>query len=161
MRRGFLMAAMASVLLTAGAASAHRFERGDIVVDHPASRPTPGGSKVGVGYLVISNNGRSEDRLVGGSSEVSDRLELHTSTITDGIARMRPVEGGIAIAPGSTLDLESGATHIMLVGLKRPLVAGSTFRGELRFEKAGSVEIEFKVEPHGTAPASSHGGHSK
>lgn len=149
------------VLLTPATSSAHEFKAGSILVDHPSSRPTSGSAKIGVGYLRIVNSGADADRLVGGSSTASERLELHTSQVVDGVARMRPLEGGLAIPPGETVDLRSGATHVMLVGLKRPLAAGDTFEGELVFEKAGKVSVEFKVEPFGKAAAASHEGHAR
>lgn len=140
-------------------ASAHEFKSGAITVDHPESRPTPKTARIGVGYFAITNAGTEADRLLGGSSEASDRFELHTSEIVDGVARMRPVEGGVAIEPGATVALRSGGTHVMLVGLRKPLAAGESFKGELVFERAGTIPVEFKVEPHGAAAPVSHEGH--
>src|SRR5262249_207740 len=71
---------------------------------------------------------------------------------------MRPVEGGLEIKPGETIELKPGSLHAMLVGLKQPLQKGQTVKGTLEFEKAGKVDIEYAVEALGaTAPAA--GGH--
>jgi periplasmic copper chaperone A len=38
----------------------------------------------------------------------------------------------------------------MFVDLKTPPMVGQTMKGTLIFEKAGKIEIEYKVEPFGT-----------
>lgn len=94
---------------------AHDYEAGPLAIDHPWARATPPGAPVAGGYLTITNTGTEPDRLLGGSSDAAEAVEIHESTITDGVARMRPAEDGIAIAPGETLRLEPGAAHIMFV----------------------------------------------
>ena len=39
-----------------------------ISIEKPFSRATPGGSKVGIGYMVIINKGNAADRLISASS---------------------------------------------------------------------------------------------
>lgn len=149
-----------SLCLTA-AASAHDFKVGDLVVAHPWSRATPPGAKIGAGYVAVTNTGTEPDRLIGGSTAVSQGFELHESQVTDGVARMRPLEEGLEIAPGQTVTLAPGGTHAMLTGLSAPIRQGEPFKGTLVFEKAGPVEVEFAVEGFGAAPApeGDHGGH--
>ena len=75
-------------------------------------------------------------------------------TMEQGVARMRPVEGGLEIKPGETVELKPGSFHVMLMGLKQPLEKGQKVKGTLEFEKAGKVEIEYAVEAVGaTSPA--------
>jgi len=93
------------VLTLTGAAAAHEVTAGDLVIGHPWSRATPATAKTGVGYLTVTNNGSEPDRLIGGSADVSAGFRLHTSKIVDGVARMRPLEGGLPIAPGETISL--------------------------------------------------------
>ncbi|HEV7437925.1 MAG TPA: copper chaperone PCu(A)C [Pseudorhizobium sp.] len=59
-------------------------------------------------YLTIISAGTESDRLIGGSTPVAERLEIHESSIVDGIARMRPASDGIEIAPGATVELQPG-----------------------------------------------------
>jgi copper(I)-binding protein len=71
---------------------------------------------------------------------------------------MRPVQGGLEIKPGETVELKPGSFHVMLMGLKQQLQKGQKVKGTLEFDKAGKVEIEYAVEAVGaTAPAA--GGH--
>ncbi|WP_019995520.1 copper chaperone PCu(A)C [Aureimonas ureilytica] len=160
MRASILAAAVVACIAVSGTAVAHEFKAGDLTIDHPSSRPTPPGAKVGVGYISIRNDGTEPDRLVGGSATVAGRFEVHASTIEDGVARMRRVEDGIALEPGATVTLASGGTHVMLLDLKEPIVKGQSFDGTLVFERAGTVPVRFSVEDFGaTASAPSHEGH--
>ncbi len=119
------------------------------------ARATPKGAQVGGGYLTITNKGSTPDRLVGGSSAVAGKFELHEMNMSGGIAKMRELTNGLEIKPGETIELKPGGIHVMFVGLKQPLERGKPFTATLQFEKAGKVELEFKVEPIG-APAPAH-----
>ena len=156
--------AMMTVVALAGAAAAHKFEAGDLVIDHPWSRTTPPVATTGAGYVTITNNGAEPDTLVGGSSEISEGFELHTSEIIEGVAKMRPLTEGLTIAPGETVTLEPGGTHAMLTGLKKPIREGEPFAGALVFERAGEVAVEFMIEGFGRRPepaGDAHEGHQQ
>jgi copper(I)-binding protein len=141
--------------LTIGAASvgAHDYTRGGLFIDHPWTRPTPQGVTVGSGYLVIRNRGKSSDRLVSASSPIAGKVEIHQTAIKDGVVTMRLVEGGLAIASRKRVELKPNGLHLMFFDLKEPLKQGAKFPATLVFEKAGAVDVEFKVESMGpTAP---------
>lgn len=122
------------------------YRAGTIIVEAPWSRATPGGAKVAGGYMRITNTGSEPDRLVGGSTVVAERFEVHRSSITDGIARMEPVTGGLEIAPGQTVELKPGGSlHAMFVDLRQGLKPGDTVMGMLVFEKAGALKIKYHV----------------
>ena len=56
------------ILAQAAAAEAGKtFKAGNIAVEAPWSRATPGGAQVAGGYLKITNSGKDADRLTGGS----------------------------------------------------------------------------------------------
>jgi periplasmic copper chaperone A len=121
------------------------YRAGPIVVEAPWSRATPGGAKVAGGYMRITNTGSESDRLVGGSTVVAERFEVHRSTVAEGIARMEPVTGGLEIAPGQTVELKPGNMHAMFVNLRQGLKPGETVKGMLVFEKAGVLKVEYRV----------------
>src|SRR5262249_2376444 len=149
----------AAIALMTTAAAAHEFKVGSLEIGHPWARATPKGASVGAGYLKIPNKGSAPDRLVGGSSPVADRFEVHEMAMADGVMKMRPLPNGLEIKPGQTVELKPGGSHIMLLGLKQPLEAGKMVKGTLVFKKAGTVEIEYKGEPIGGSSADSgHGG---
>jgi periplasmic copper chaperone A len=133
---------------------------GALVVEQPWSRATPGGAKVGGGYVRITNRGSTPDRLVGGSFAASAGVELHEMAVTDGIMRMKPVVGGLEIKPGATLELKPGGLHAMFVGLQRPLKEGERIEGTLQFEKAGPVAVTYTVRGLGAqGPGEDHSHH--
>ena len=74
--------------------------------------------------------------------------------VKDGVMTMRPLEQGVAIAPGRTVEFKPGGFHLMFMDLKQPLKQGEGVKGTLTFEKAGPVEVEFKVETIGARAAS-------
>jgi periplasmic copper chaperone A len=130
-------------------AFAHDYTVGSLHIEHPWSRATPKGANVAGGYLVIENKGTTPDRLVGGSSEIAGRFQIHEMSMNGGTMTMRPIEGGLEIAPGESVKFEPGGYHLMFLDLKAPPVEGKPFKATLVFEKAGKVDVEFAVEGMG------------
>jgi periplasmic copper chaperone A len=157
--RAALAAAAFAVALPA-AVSAETFSIGDITVETPWTRATPGGAKVAGGYMRIVNNGTEADRLIGGTSEIAQRFEVHSMDMRDGVARMAPVTGGLEIPPGETVELAPGGHHIMFMGLERPLGEGETVWGKLVFERAGTLDVRYPVAAMGVRSPPEGGGHS-
>lgn len=135
-------AATTLALVPAEAKDAHA---GTLRISGAWSRPTPGGAPAGIGYATVRNAGSRPDRLVGASSPNAERTELHDMSFRDGVMQMRPVKGGIVIPAGKTVRLAPSGYHVMLIGPKRPFVAGGTVPVTLRFEHAGSVKVAFDV----------------
>jgi copper(I)-binding protein len=162
MRKARAIAVTALCLAAAGAGgvAAQEFKVGSLVIEHPWSRATPAGAQVAGGYMVIMNKGTEPDRLVGGSSAVAGKLEIHEMAMKDGVMTMRPVNDGLSIEAGKTVTLAPGGYHLMLVNLKAPLKQGEKFSASLEFQKAGKVDVTFEVQGVGAqSPASGHGGH--
>ncbi len=130
-------------------ALAHGYKIGDLSIGHPWSRATPGGTKIGGGYLTITNSGKSPDKLTGGSLSVADHIEFHEMKMDGGVMQMRAIEGGVTIKPGETVKFEPGGNHVMFMGLKAPLKQGDMVKGQLTFEKAGTVDVEYKIDTIG------------
>lgn len=133
---------------------------GSLTVEAAWSRATPGGAKVAGGYLKITNHGKEADRLVGGTFARAGRFEIHEMAMTDGIMRMRHLPDGLEIKPGETVEFKPGGYHIMFMDLREGLKQGQTVKGTLRFEKAGSVEVEYRVGPVGGGGPPAAGGNS-
>ncbi|WP_284180146.1 copper chaperone PCu(A)C [Rhabdaerophilum sp. SD176] len=131
-------------------ASAHDFSIGDINIDHPWTRATPGGARVASGYITIENFGSKPDRLIGGAFEASERVELHEMTVSDGLMRMRALSTGIELPAGRRIEVKPGGYHIMFLELRRPLKQGEKISGSLVFERAGTVAVEFQVDAMGS-----------
>ena len=143
-------------------AAAHEFKLGDLTIGHPWSRATPGGAKIGGGYLTVTNNGSAPDRLVAATTNVADRVEIHEMAMNNGVMTMRQIPGGIPVPPGQTVAFAPGGYHLMLMGLKAPLKEGDRVKATLTFEKAGPIEVTINVEGIGAqhpAPSDDHSKH--
>jgi len=145
-------ALLALSLAFAGSAAAHDYELGSLSIKHPWSRATPKGASVAGGYLTITNNGTTPDRLIGGSVEAAKRFEIHEMSMEGGVMKMRELPKGLEIAPGATVELKPGSYHVMMMNLSKQFMQGDKIKGSLTFEKAGKVDVEFTVEAVGGAP---------
>ncbi|MEP7101629.1 MAG: copper chaperone PCu(A)C [Burkholderiales bacterium] len=147
-----VVAALLALAVTA--ASAHEYQLGPIKIDHPYARSTAAGQPTGGGYMSFVNAGVG-DRLVSASADVAKSVELHEMKMEGDVMKMRQVEG-IEIGGGKTVELKPGGYHLMFVGLKAPLKEGASFPMKLKFEKAGEVTVEVKIEAPGTAHGAKH-----
>ena len=147
-RTPFLTAGLLVMALTT--AHAGDYQVGSLVVTDPWSNATPKGATVGAGYMKITNNGSTPDRLTSGSSDVASKFEVHEMKMESGVAKMRPIKGGLEIKPGETVELKPGSFHVMFGGLKKPLSAGDHFKATLVFEKAGTVNVDYDVRAMGS-----------
>lgn len=133
---------------------------GQLVIEQPWTRATPGGAKVGVGYLAIINAGDKADRLLSASTSIAERVELHTMTMDNGIMRMRKLDNGIELNPQTVTELKPGGLHLMLIGLKQRINEGDTVPIDVTFEQAGKVSLAFEAAGIGAkvAPGTLAGG---
>lgn len=143
-----------AMLALAAPLAAHDYTLGAIEIGHPAARAAPPAARTGAGYLTLTNTGAGEDRLVAASGAIAARIEIHETTVTDGVARMRPLDG-LLLPPGQTVALEPGGVHLMLIGLSAPLTEGESVPVTLTFEQAGEIEVELAVET--MSPGDDHG----
>lgn len=114
----------------------------------PAMGATANASMVagprGAAYMVIKNTGTVDDALIGAESTVAAATEVHETVMSGETASMRQVKR-VELKAGASLELKPGSYHVMLIGLKQPLTAGSTFSLTLKFEQAGSIPITVDV----------------
>lgn len=122
---------------------------GGLVITRAWSRATPGGAKVAGGYLTIENRGATPERLKAAATALAVKTEIHEMAVSNGVMTMRPIEGGLVIAPGSSVQLMPGGTHLMLVGLNTALHQGDEVPVTLSFERAGNVSVTLDVQTMG------------
>jgi copper(I)-binding protein len=146
----------------AAPARAEDVKAADLVITQAWTRATPGGAKVGGGYLTIENKGSAPDRLIGGSADIADKVQVHQMTMNNGVMTMRPLDNGLVIEPGKIVKLAPGGYHLMMLDLKGPLKQGDKVPVTLEFEKAGKVKLSLDVQgvgAQGPAGAGDAGGH--
>ena len=115
------------------------------VVTDAWARATPPGTTVGAAYMTIQG-GKEADRLVDASSDRAAMVHLHAVEEKDGVSKMRAIDG-VDVPAGQRVALAPKSTHVMLMGLDAPLVAGQTFVVTLRFAKAGEQPVTVTVKP--------------
>ncbi len=136
-----------ALLATSLFAQGQEFKVGAIAIVQPYTRATAPGQRVGGGFAKLDNRG-SDDRLVSATSDVAGSVEMHSMSMDGDVMRMRQLEA-IELPAGQTVELKPGGLHFMFMGLKAPLKAGDSFALRLKFEKAGEVTVQVRVDPPG------------
>lgn len=134
----FLMAVLST------AASAQPYALGDISIERPWSRELPPVAPNGAAYLRVENGGNTAVRIVSAHSPVAGRVEIHAHVMDAGVMKMRHLHSVEVPAQGS-VAFEPGGLHLMLIGLKEPLVAGKDFPLTLVFEEAGEIQVTVRI----------------
>ncbi|HET9642085.1 MAG TPA: copper chaperone PCu(A)C [Burkholderiaceae bacterium] len=142
-------------MVVAVAAFAHEFHAGSIRIGHPWAPMTASGQVNGGAYMKLQNNGTTPDRLVGAVTPAADHVEMHSMKLEGDVMRMREIEA-IEVPPGGLVELKPGGLHLMLVGLKAPLKQDEKVQLTLRFEKAGDVKVDMKIDRPQPSGAADH-----
>ena len=130
----------------------------DGVAVHDAwARASAGAATTGAAYVAVTGADQL-DGLVGASTPIAATAEVHETTNDNGVMKMRPVTS-VPIPPHQTVTLAPGGYHIMLTGLKQPLVAGQSFPLTLTFAHTAPVTVEVPVRAVGAGAAT--GGQGK
>ena len=133
-------------------------EIGSYRISYAIVRPGAAGAN-SAAYFVLDHHGAAADRLIGASSPIASRLEIHEHIKRPGgRMAMQKVEGGLAVPAQGQLAFRPGGLHVMIFGLAQPLQPGESVPITLLFAQEGRVEARFAVGiPHRTKHA--HGGH--
>lgn len=146
--RNMILAALAATTLTVpvGGRSEVLAEASGIVIEDGYARAAGANARTGAAFMAITNTTGTDDRLIAARGDIAERLELHTHEMTDGVARMRQVEGGIPIPAGETVLLERGGLHVMFLGLTGEMAEGSAVDIVLVFQSAGEIPVTIPVD---------------
>jgi periplasmic copper chaperone A len=98
--------------------------------------------------MTVINSGQDAERMLGATTPMAAKVQLHSNTNDNGVMKMRELTS-IEIEAGKKVALKPGGTHAMLVGLRQLLVAGQSFPLTLEFEKAGKIDVTVSVEKVG------------
>lgn len=126
-----------------------------ITIEDPWAGTTNPGATVAAGYVTVRNTGAQPDRLLSAASPRAARVELHEMSMSNGVMRMRPVDG-IAIPAGGEATLQPGGLHIMFLEIDAQFVEGQRVPVTLRFERTGDVAVDFVARPRNRSNAHAH-----
>lgn len=96
-------------------------------------------------FMFIENTGDTDDTLIGASTAIAKMVQIHQTTVTDGVAQMGELEGGLEIPAGSVVELRPGGYHVMLMDLTEDLVEGKTITVTLIFASGTEITLEVPI----------------
>jgi len=163
MNRGIISSSGRILAIMALALCATRVMAGEPTVTGAWAKATAPGQDSASVYLHI--NVRKDARLVAVGSPVADRAEIHVMKHENGMMMMRQVED-LALPANKEVVLGSGS-HLMLIGLKKPLKPGDRIPLVLTVEYADkhresttvSAEVRPLVSGHDEHDMPDMGGH--
>ncbi|HJE03643.1 MAG TPA: copper chaperone PCu(A)C, partial [Aliarcobacter thereius] len=91
-----------------------------INVSDAYARATPPNMPNSAAFMSLENITDKDISLVKASSNVTNKVELHTHDMKNGVMKMYEVEEILIKANNNTV-LKPGGYHIMLIGLNKPL----------------------------------------
>ena len=109
------------------------------------------GRPVGAAFMAISSRNDATDELIGSSSPIASRVDIHDIIMKAGNMVMTPVEN-LTVSSESPLELKPHGLHIMLMGLNKPLEAETTFPLTLEFNNSGMIQIQVSVQKISDSP---------
>ncbi|WP_282099200.1 copper chaperone PCu(A)C [Deefgea sp. CFH1-16] len=109
--------------------------------------------------VFMTINSKTADQLLSASSDLASKTEIHEMKMSDGVMKMRPMAAGLPVTSNQTLTLAPGGYHIMLIGLKKGLVAGEKQALTLNFAKAGAINVTIDVKNIAHMPAAATHSH--
>ena len=145
----------AGFLTTSVSALAASDDANTVSVEHAWARTSV--ATTGAAYLTLKG-GAAPDALVSVTTPAAASAELHQSFTDNGVVKMRAVPS-LPIPAGNAVTLAPGGYHVMLVGLKQPLVAGQSFPLTLTFSHAAPVTVDVQIQAAGHAPPADNHDH--
>ncbi|MEM6414878.1 MAG: copper chaperone PCu(A)C [Pseudomonadota bacterium] len=126
-------------------------EGGSIKVANAWVRATSSPNGVSAAFFDVCNQGSTAAAIQSITSTAAAVAELHTTVRTeDGVVRMQPLET-LVIASGAIAEFSPGNDHVMLIGLKEAIEAGSTVPVTLTFDNGETVTIDAIAKTPGKA----------
>ena len=117
-------------------------------VENAYATPTFALAKMGAGYFSLRNDSGQDVTIVGLSlsEDVANKAELHETYMQNEMAKMRRLTMPMRIARGESVDFKPRGKHLMIMGLKQPLVKGNSFELTLEFASGKSQTFNIPVK---------------
>ncbi|MEM7650840.1 MAG: copper chaperone PCu(A)C [Pseudomonadota bacterium] len=148
------------VALSALISPAHTAEGQLIKVENAYVLATSPVQKNGAAFMSIQNLSQKDLKILSVEADVAERVEMHTHAMDGDIMMMREVESFDIPAEGVAM-LKPMGDHIMFMGLKAPLEAGTTTFLTLTLGDESEIGVEVPVVLPADAPAMDmHHGHN-
>ena len=132
---------VAAVMVFPAAAGSHSKA---IMVQDPWVQEAPPTAKVNAGYMVLENHSGQAQVLTGASSPAFERVEIHSTEISGGMARMIRQES-LEIPAHGSFEFKPGAYHFMLINAKHAPKAGGKVQLMLTFADGSQTHVTAEV----------------
>ncbi|MBN8543883.1 MAG: copper chaperone PCu(A)C [Alphaproteobacteria bacterium] len=117
----------------------------DTFMAHDAwAPPSLDGASVGTAFATLHNPTDTAIEVKSFASDVAKTVELHDHVMENGMMKMRRVDPVVIPAKGQIV-MKPGSYHVMLIGLKRPLLDGETVSVTITPQKGAAQTITFPV----------------
>ena len=116
----------------------------DIMVRDPRIPETPPVAKAMAAYMTIANTTMQPRLLLAASSPDFKQIEIHQTTMHNGMAHMA-AQTSLPIPANGTVVLEPGGLHLMLMQPVRPLKDGDSVALQLRFDDGTTLAVSAPV----------------
>lgn len=128
--QSILFASVAATALFSGSVLA------EVSISNPWVRATVPAQKATGAFMQLKSD--SDVKLVAASAPatLAGVVEVHEMSMNNGVMKMQPVAGGLALPAKQAVELKPGSYHIMLMELKQQVKAGETVTLTLTFEDA-------------------------
>ena len=136
---------MRSVIFIISLLAAVQAGASEVTVSEAWARATAPGQRHGAVYLRISS--QQEARVIAVASPVADSVEMHSMTHENGVMKMRELEA-LPLPAGQEVELGSGGSHIMLIGLKQPLKVGASVPLTLTIQFSDKLNETVRVKAY-------------
>lgn len=124
-------------------------------VVHPWAK---GGARAGTAmpmYVVLENNGATQERLLEVSSPMADRIVINRLVREAGLIRAAELNE-VVLPPGGRLAFRPGERQITLIGARASIEPGSFIPLTFTFERGGKLTANLRVENMGEPEHEDH-----
>ena len=128
-----------------GCPTGQTFSAGGITVSGAFTRATPKGATAAGSYFAVVNAGATADTLLGATSEAAADIGVHQMKMNGEVMEMSPVEGGLDVPAGGSVQLAPGGYHLMLTGMEQPFAEGACVEMTLHFAVAGDLPVQLNI----------------
>jgi periplasmic copper chaperone A len=135
---------LSSVILIAITCFTNVANANPITVDNSYVREVIPGNNVTSAYMAINNGSDKDIMLVGATSDISPRVEIHAHAMEDGMMKMRQL-ASLNVSAKQSVFLQPMGFHLMMFEIDKPVKAGEIVTITLLFNDGSEVKLNAPV----------------
>lgn len=116
-----------------------------VMVNDAYLRATPPNIPNSAAFMIVMNDSEEDLAIVGASSNVAVKVELHAHDMINGMMRMHQV-GNINLNAKSHVLFSPGGFHIMFLGLNKSLKEGDNVNFTLLLSNGKNINVTAPVK---------------